>query len=167
LAVFLYSIAITVAGALTPLNAKDSQDYDNLLEQEAQSLKSMTLWQSALSIFENNFLICLIMFIPVAGQIFGSITLYNTGLAGQGFANVHHVSSVLAFFLAFISPSTWLEFIAYSTAMASSLWLVWRTIRGEGKRELKKTGMFIIICGALLLLAAIIEASLVLLLAQS
>jgi uncharacterized membrane protein SpoIIM required for sporulation len=98
------------------------------------------------------------MFVPIVGQIVGYIALYNTGSVIAGYANVKNVSGALSFLTLFIWPHTWLEFIAYSIAMASSVWLIWRTVRHEATRELSRTALFILICGALLLLAAFLEA---------
>ncbi len=150
LACFLFSIIMTTAGVLTPLSPEDSNTKSEELKQLQDSLKRMNVWEGTASIFENNFIICLIMFVPVVGPLYGSYVLYNTGLyiAGEG---------IIVFLLLFILPFTWFEFIAYSTALASSVWLTWRIMRREGTRELARTGMFIAICAGLLLLGALIE----------
>lgn len=261
---FVFCVVITIAGTLSPLSHQQAESTNNELNQVRGSVESMPLWEGALSIFENNFVIDLIMFIPIAGQIFGSYVLYNTGLAisaqsvdttinatiaaanvanqsvtftstvgggtspysFQWFLNSTAVSgatlsswafspnmsgtyvvflnvvdslgtnatsnnasvtattdtvtylsisisppaavsqmqfpALLVLLSLFILPHTWLEFIAYATAFAAGIWLFWRIIRGGGKRELKRTGMFILICAGLLLLAAFIEDYLIL-----
>jgi uncharacterized membrane protein SpoIIM required for sporulation len=161
LACFLFSIIITTAGVLTPLSPEDSKTKGEELKQLQDSLKGMSVWGGAASIFENNFIICLIMFVPVVGPLYGSYVLYNTGLYVAGESNMMNVSGIIVFFLLFILPFTWFEFIAYSTALASSVWLVWRIIQRRGTRELARTGMFIAICAGLLLLGALIEAYLI------
>lgn len=158
LAFFILSFLIAIVGILTPLSAQALQDNSNELEQVRQSLKDMNVWQVTAAIFENNFMITLIMFIPFAGPAYGLYTMYNTGLVAGAYASVNHLPGVMSFLLLFILPDTWLEFAAYSTAMASSVWLVWRIIQRRGKRELSRTGMFIVICAGMLLLGALIEA---------
>jgi len=113
-------------------------------------------------IFENNFLIDLIMFVPVVGPIFGSYALYNTGRAinaeSSSANNTSHVPGVVLAFVLFVFPDTWLEFIAYSTALAASLWLTWSIIVRRAGHEIIRTAEFVAICAGLLLLGAFIEA---------
>jgi uncharacterized membrane protein SpoIIM required for sporulation len=164
---FVFCIVITIAGTLTPLNAQDTKSLNDEIDQTRTSFKNMTLWDGALSLFENNFVIDLIMFIPVAGQLYGSFALYNTGLilsAQSTTADINpmHWPAPLIFLANFIAPHQLLEFIACATAFAASIWLFWRIIKGQGRRELVRTGKFILICAGLLLLAAFIEEYLVL-----
>jgi hypothetical protein len=84
-------------------------------------------------IFGNNLLICLIMFIPAVGPIFGFYALYNTGAAIEAqiiASSTTGISPLLAFFVLFLFPFTWLEFISYSTAFAESVWLIRRSMQG-------------------------------------
>lgn len=165
LACFVFCVVITIAGTLTPLSAGDSKAANDELEQLQTSIKKMSVWRGALSIFENNFMICLIMFVPIAGPLFGSYALYNTGLVlsaqSNSAENTVHWPGILLLFLLFIFPHTWLEFIAYSTALASSVWLTWRITQRRGKQEIVRTGIFIAICAGLLLLGAFVEAYLI------
>jgi uncharacterized membrane protein SpoIIM required for sporulation len=163
LACFFFAILITCAGVLTPLSAADSNALNNELNDLRASLKRMSIWESAASIFENNFVICLIIFIPVAGPLFGSYALYNSGAAiaaesNSTESNPMHWSAIAVFFSSFILPHALLEFIAYSTALASSLWLTWRIVKRRGREEITRTGKFVLICAGLLLLAAFVEA---------
>jgi hypothetical protein len=258
-----FSIIVTVAGTLTPLSYRQAESTNNDLNQVRTSAEKGPLWEGSLSIFENNFEIDLIMFIPIAGPVFGSYAMYNTGLAisaqsidtsvdvtiaatvatnqsvmfsstvsggtpphsFQWFLNGTAVSGatlsswtfspttsgvytvflnvkdslganatsnnatvtvinaltppslsvsppsaanqmyfppILILLSLFFLPDTWLEFIAYATAFGASIWLFWRIIKGAAKRELKRTGMFILICAGLLLAAAFIEEYLIL-----
>lgn len=164
---FVFCIVITIAGTITPLSAQQAKSTNQDLNQVRTSVERMSLWEGALSIFENNFVIDLIMFVPIVGQIFGSYALYNTGLAVSAEStdttvNSMHWPAILIMLSLFISPHTWLEFIAYATAFAASIWLLWSIVRGGGKREIKRTGVFILICAGLLLLAAFIEEYLIL-----
>jgi uncharacterized membrane protein SpoIIM required for sporulation len=159
---------VTVAGTLTPLSASDTKSINSQVDQLRASDENVSLWQGAFSLFENNFRICLIMFIPIAGQIYGSIAFYDTGLGFNAqsmdptVSNPDHLSGTTIFLLNFISPHQTLEYIAYGTAFAASIWLLWSIIKGRARRELKRTGIFILICAGLLLLAAFIEEYLLL-----
>ena len=169
LSCFVFCVAITAAGTLTPLNAQETKNLNDEIDQVRTSAENASLWQGALSIFENNFMIDLIMFIPVAGQLYGSIALYDTGLVFNAQStntdvNPMHWSGTLVFLVNFIAPHQLLEFIAYATAFAASIWLLWRIMKGQGKQELVRTGKFILICAGLLLLAAFIEEYLILML---
>ncbi|HXX88390.1 MAG TPA: stage II sporulation protein M [Candidatus Acidoferrum sp.] len=164
----IFCIVMTVGGTLTPLSHTESNNINKQIDQLRTTDENTSLWQGALSIFENNFAIDLVMFIPIAGWVFGSIVLYNSGLAFNALStdptisNPNHFSGTIIFLLNFISPHQTLEFIAYGTAFAASIWLFWRIVRGGAIRELKRTGMFILICAVLLLVAAFIEEYLLL-----
>jgi hypothetical protein len=72
----------------------------------------------------------------VAGPFFGCYVLYSTGvvIAAESIsAGIHPMFSCL---LLFIFPFTWLEFLAYSTAFAQSVWLTWRIIQHKGEESL-------------------------------
>ena len=166
-ACFVFLLAVTIAGTLTPLSAQQNEDYNQDLSQVRSSAENTSLWKGALSIFENNFMIDLVMFIPVFGQVVGSIIMYNSGElvsaeATNTTVNSVNLPAIVLLLSEFISPHAWLEFIAYATAFAASIWLLWSITKGEGKREIKRTGIFILICAGLLLLAAFIEEYLIL-----
>lgn len=158
---FIISFLITLAGVLTPLSLEDAEIRSNELNQRRESIIEMDVFQSASSIFGNNFMICLLVFTPIAGPIFGFLVLYSTGvvIAADSIANGFH--PMLGFISIFILPIAWLEFLAYSMAFAESVWLTWFIIKGKGKNELVKTCIFIAICAVVLLAAAFIEALLI------
>jgi uncharacterized membrane protein SpoIIM required for sporulation len=155
---FVFSLVITIAGVLTPLSAKEAVDRSDELKQLQDEIKSMDVWNSAISIFKNNFMMCLLMFIPIAGPFIGSYVLYNTGVMIAAESNVANVPGLLVFLFLIILPFAWLEFIAYSTAFAGSTWLTWRTIQRRGRREILRTCVLIAACAVILLVAAIVEA---------
>jgi uncharacterized membrane protein SpoIIM required for sporulation len=168
---FALSIVITVAGVLTPLSLQESNDLGNQLKQTEEDVKKMDVLHGAVYFFSHNFLICLVMFVPIVGPLFGSYVFYNTGLVLSAETNVAaadntmHVSPLLVFFLLFLFPHTWLEFIAYSAALAASVWLTWRIIQRKIIGELSRTAIFIGICALLLFVAGILEAAVIALLA--
>jgi uncharacterized membrane protein SpoIIM required for sporulation len=164
----VFCIVLTIAGTLTPLGAQEAKSLNDEVDQLRASAENMSLWQGTLSFFENNFFIDLIMFIPIAGQVYGSLSMYEEGLAFNAQStstnvNPMHWPATLIFLANFVSPHQLLEYIAYATAFAAGIWLFWRILKGEGKRELIRTGKFILICAVLLLAAAFIEEYLVLL----
>ena len=158
---FLLSIVITVAGVLTPLTLEDSKAIDDELKQVQDNLKGMNVWQSTMYIFTNNFKICLLMFIPIAGPLVGSYILYNTGLVIGAESRVMNIPSLIVFVALFLLPHAWLEFMAYSMAFAASVWLTWQVIKRQAKRELLQTCKYIAICALLLFVAGFIEAYLI------
>jgi hypothetical protein len=54
----------------------------------------------------------------------------------------------------------WLEFAAYSIAMAESIWLTRRLLQLRWN-ELKNTAIFIGICAAILIVGAVVETWLI------
>jgi hypothetical protein len=115
-------------------------------------------------IFGNNLLICLLMFVPIIGPLLGFIILYNTGTVVGAIAVSGGYPPALALIALFITPVAWIEFAAYSVAIAESIWLFRRFLQGwrVGILELRKnTTLFITIATVLLALGAIVEAALI------
>ncbi len=158
IAVFIIAIAITVIGTLVPISAQDANQISKDLNQTTNTLKD----QGALTqfIFGNNFLICLLMFVPIIGPLLGFYILFNTGSAISAIATAEGINPLLAFALVFI-PIGFIEFTAYSAAMSESVWLFWRLVTRRGLRELRVTCIFISICAVLLAVGAIIESGLI------
>jgi hypothetical protein len=90
-AFFLLSVIITVAGALTPLSLKEASEIEKELEEMRGNINIQL-------VFGNNFMICLAMFLPVAGPIFGSYVLYSTGvvIAAESVALAHNQTTIYA-----------------------------------------------------------------------
>jgi hypothetical protein len=154
--IFLFiSFIVTIAGVLTPLSSSDAiaikQEFDKISANPSVEL-----------IFGNNLMICLIMFVPALGPIFGSYALYNTGVVVAAESIVAGAPPFINFLSLFIFPFAWLEFIAYSTALAESFWLIWRLFHRKIRKELVNACILISICTVMLLAAAIIEMALVL-----
>ncbi len=157
---FLLSIVVTVAGILTPMSLQDAQDRTKELNKTREEITKLPVWEMALAIFENNFLITLLIFIPFVGLFIGSYVLYNTGLVigASGLASEPQISGMVLFLVLFIFPFFWLEYIAYATGFSGNLWLSWRIIRRRGLWELKRTVKLIAISAGLLFAGAVIEA---------
>jgi hypothetical protein len=160
-AFFFLSVIVTLAGVLTPLSGEEISTRNSELEQLQSTIKNMDVLHRAASIFQNNIGICLISFIPVAGPIFGYYVLYNTGAYIAAESLTQSLSPIVVLLFLFVFPFTWLEFLAYSTALSESFLLIWRIIKGRGKKEIVNAGILISICAVLLVLAAVIEAIMV------
>ncbi|MGQ9530059.1 MAG: stage II sporulation protein M [Candidatus Bathycorpusculaceae bacterium] len=155
LIVFIFSVIITTAGTLTPIEEQEANEIGNELNQTLDSLKANEVLLQY--IFGNNFMLALLMFIPIIGIIFGAYVLYSTGFVIAAVAISNQFPPALSLVALFLTPFAWLEFIAYSTAMAESIWLTRRLWQCRGKHELVNTSKFIAVCAVILLVGAIIE----------
>jgi len=162
---FLFlSLIITAAGVLTPLSSEEANAISEETDQTRATFESMHGIQRASFIFGNNFMICLIMFVPIVGPIFGCYVLYSTGVVIAADSIAATMNPLLVFVFLFAFPFAWLEFIAYSVALAGSFWLTWRIIQRRFRSEIVTTCLFISICAVTLLLAAVIEIAIIALL---
>jgi uncharacterized membrane protein SpoIIM required for sporulation len=112
------------------------------------------------------------MFIPVFGAALGMFILFDTGIALGAIATTQGYPIWVGLASLVITPVFWLEFIAYSIAMAESIWLFRRLIKaiaskepGQGRlifwRELKWLAKFIGKCAGLLTIGALVEGWLI------
>jgi len=163
-AAFVLSFAVTVSGVLTPLSQNEAQDLSHDLEQTQVDLENTTLLSGSLFIFRNNFIITMIMFVPLAGPFFSVYVMHNTGvvIAAESVAASTHPSPLLVLLLLFLFPFAWLEFLAYSLAFSESIWLMWRLIKRRGAEELVNALIMLLACLGILLAAAIIEMAFIL-----
>ncbi len=77
--ILFLSILATVAGTLVPISQQDAQVISDQLNQTVtQGTSGGTLIPD---IFINNFSLCLLMFIPLAGLGIGLFILFSTGMA--------------------------------------------------------------------------------------
>ena len=155
---FIVSFIVTVAGSLVPLGHQDAQTLSDNLNSTLNQHKA----QNNLTeyIFQNNFQICLLMFIPFVGPILGLFILFDTGLALGAIAQVQGYPVWLGLLSLLLTPVFWLEFTAYSTAIAESIWLT-RRLMQKRWRELKNTAILIGICAVILIVGAIVEVWLI------
>jgi hypothetical protein len=154
IAIFLIGFMVTVIGSAIPLSHQDattiSQDLNATLNQHKNN-NTLTEY-----IFINNFSICLLMFIPVVGAALGMFILFDTGIALGAISAIQGYPAYIGILSELITPVFWLEFAAYSIAMAESIWL-FRRLTQRRWRELKWTGLFIAICAGLLAVGAVVE----------
>jgi uncharacterized membrane protein SpoIIM required for sporulation len=159
LAVLVVALVVTVIGSQSPIDEQQANQISDELNQTVTALKE----QGGLTqyIFGNNFMICLLMFVPIIGPIAGMYIMFSTGSVVGAIATAGGYPSILALAALLITPVAWLEFAAYATAMAESIWLFRRLLQARGVSELKKACIFISICAAILVLAAVIEVALI------
>ncbi|MGD8545180.1 MAG: stage II sporulation protein M [Candidatus Bathyarchaeota archaeon] len=160
----IISIMMTIFGILAPISPQLIDDLGKGLEDTQTIISNLPAVQQVSFIFGNNFMICLMGFVPIIGPIFESYVLYSTGVtitAYVSYTNIQ-INPILVFASLLILPFTWLEFLAYSLAISESFWLTWRLIKRKGKKEIKNSCLIISICAAILLVAAIIEVAMIL-----
>ncbi|MBX5327852.1 MAG: stage II sporulation protein M [Candidatus Bathyarchaeota archaeon] len=153
---FIISVIVTIAGTLIPLSAAEADEINDTVNQTRNTLNNMPLLNQVTFIFGNNFFICLLAFIPIAGIFLELYALFSTGITIAGLSyGLAHPS--LVFLNLLVLPFGLLEFIAYSIGISEGVWLFWRIIKHRGRKELVYASMFITICALLLLAAAFIE----------
>ena len=159
--ILVIAILVTASGLLVSINQEEAEDINKNLNQ---TINYLTEEGGIVQfIFGNNFMICLLMFIPIVGPIIGFYALFNTGIVINAIALVEGYPSSLVFAALFLTPVAWIEYLAYSIAISESVWLFRRFTQKKGRSWLKITSIFIAICAALLLLGAIVEAVIIVL----
>ena len=168
--IFLVATLVTFIASAMPITPQEAYALTNEVNQTLQqNLAQNTLVQG---IFVNNFVICLIMFIPLGGLALGMQILFNTGVGYAGIAYVKGYPVSLALANSVTTPVFWLEFAAYSIAMAESIWLFRRILQASNAKEfgawsrmlgheLKWTAIFVGTCAGSLALGAVVEAWLI------
>ncbi len=161
IAIFVFAVIVTVVGSLVPVDAQEASQISDELNQTVTSLSEDGVL--AQFIFGNNFIICLLMFIPVLGPLFGFYALFNTGMVVSAIATAEGYPTALVLVSLFVTPVFWLEFAAYSIAIAESVWLFRRILQGRsrGWRELKTAGFLVSVCAVVLLVGAVVEVALI------
>lgn len=154
-AFFGAAVIIIYVGTLAPLNPADARTTYNELQNETKYIATVQ------GIFGNNFFHSLIMFTPFIGPLYGALIFFNTGIVIAIIASATNANTASLFFLLFLFPHTWLEFLAYSLAMSQSVFLSIAIVRGRFRQELVRTCVIIAVCALILLLAALAEVILI------
>lgn len=155
----LIAIIVTAFGMLMPISQEEAEQINDNLNQTVNSLNQ----EGGIIqfIFGNNFMICLLMFIPIIGPLLGFFALFNTGTVINAIAIAEGYPSALVFIALFITPVAWIEYAAYSTAISESIWLFKRILQKRAWSELRITSIFISICAILLFIGAIVETAII------
>ncbi len=157
--VFIVSAIMMGISTLTPLSRQSADSIYNELNQTVATAKdSGNLLQY---IFGNNLMITIMMLVPFIGPFLGFYAFYNTGVAIAATSIVKGYPPLAVYVSLWLTPVAWLEFAAYSTAIAASLWLTWRIMHLGARHELVNTSKFLSVCTLILLLGAIIETAMI------
>jgi hypothetical protein len=164
--VFALTLVAMAAGFTVPVSPEFAQEIYNQLNQTVtEGNATGTL---AVSIFTNNFLLCLAMFIPLAGIGIGLFIMFSTGLAFRAVLEMQlamgvSTASPVAFdfstailALALVGITFVAEFVSYTIGMTESVWL-FRRLTQRRWRELKITAKLIGVVALLLTVGAIVE----------
>ncbi|MGE5188136.1 MAG: hypothetical protein ACM3JE_03830 [Betaproteobacteria bacterium] len=164
--VFALSLVTLAAGFAVPVSPEFAQEIYNQLNQTVtEGNATGTL---APTIFLNNFLICLAMFIPLAGIGIGLFIMFSTGLAFRAVLEVQLAAGVSTtppvsfdfstaiLALVLVGITFVAEFVSYSIGMSESVWL-FRRLTQRRWRELKLTAKLIGVVALLLTIGAIVE----------
>ena len=160
-------ILVTVLGALVPTSPQESKDITNSVNQTVIDNKASGTLEA--SIFINNFLLCLLMFVPLVGSIIGFVILVNTGYiigaeiryqastanVGTAAASIQPSTAILILVFALVTFAC--EYVSYAIGISESIWL-FRRLQQRHWRELKTTGILIGIVAVLLIIGALVEA---------
>jgi hypothetical protein len=163
--VFILLIALfaTVAGMFVQVSPDEAQAIYTQLNQTQSSPHLVP------DIFVNNFTLCLLMFIPLAGLGIGLFILFSTGMAfravfdyqaANGLTSTATASNITAStaigLLLLIGAVFVLEYVSYTVAMTESVWL-FRRIWQKRWSEVKITLALIGLVALLLAIGAIVE----------
>ncbi len=166
--IFMLALCITATslGTLVQLSAQDAKqlsDSTNGIITDNPTYPSLVA-----AILLNNFKICLVMFIPIFGAVFGLFVLFSTGVgiraildtqsasgASAAISTISPTTAILA--LVFVGLTFVLEYVSYSIGIAESIWL-YRRLTQRRWRELKNTGILIGIVAVLLITGALVES---------
>ncbi len=162
--VLLLAVLATVAGMFVQLPPQEAQAIYDQLNQTATSPGLLQ------NIFINNFPLCLLMFIPLAGIGIGLFILFSTGMAFRAVFDIQAASglsssaaaadvtaSTAILLLIAVGVVFVLEYVSYSIAMTESVWL-FRRILQKRFGELKITALLIGLVALLLIIGAVVEA---------
>lgn len=164
--IFILAVLVTIVGVLVPLSPQEEQLVNDQVNQTL--IQGQANNNLAPSIFLNNFLLCLAMFIPLAGLPIGLFIMFSTGQAfraifdvvtASGFSSAtsQNISASTASLVLILILLTFLfEFVSYSIGMSESIWLFRRSTQRRWS-ELKTAAILIGIVAILLTLGAIAE----------
>jgi hypothetical protein len=179
---FLLAVLAIVVGALVPVNPIEAQMISEQLNKTVtQGTANGTLIPD---IFLNNFSLCLLMFVPLAGAGLGLFIMFSTGQAFRavfdlqvagGLASASSAASNISLTTAIIALAGFaavflLEFVCYAIAMSESVWLSVLVLRVLGhekqavvrfKKELIYLGIGLVVVAVLLLVGAVVETPII------
>lgn len=117
--------------------------------------------KNPIDVFLHNFGLSMIMTIPVLGFVFSMISSATTGVAVSALSTLNNLNPLSLAIGLISSPVGMIEFIAYGVASAQSLASLFAIAEKRMTKELKGYASTILIVMVLLLVAALLEWSLV------
>jgi hypothetical protein len=164
--VVILIVVVTIIGFAIPPSSQDEKLLYNQLNQlQTQGIATGTL---PLDFFIHNFLLCLLMFIPLVGLPIGLFIMFSTGQGFRALIDVQIASGVSSatpqiqastaiLILAGAVLTFIFEYTSYTLGMTESIWL-FRRLTQRRWHELKYTAIFIGVAALLLTIAAIVES---------
>ncbi|MGD6851510.1 MAG: hypothetical protein ACQCN6_05560 [Candidatus Bathyarchaeia archaeon] len=167
---FILAVAATLIGLAIPVSAEEARMINDMLNQTVtEGTAAGTLPQD---IFINNFSLCLLMFVPLAGAAIGLFILFSTGQAFRAVFEIQAgnfaatpapgvsgtpIPTLSPTPLPSISPETailtlgligavfLLEYVSYTIAMTESVWLFRRIMQWRAKMELRREVKYLLV----------------------
>ncbi|MDT8782969.1 MAG: stage II sporulation protein M [Candidatus Bathyarchaeia archaeon] len=163
--VLILAVVATLAGMLVPLSPEEAQ---MISDQLNRTITENTAQGTLIStIFLNNFSLCLLMFIPLAGLAIGLFILFSTGMAFRAVFDMQAASGISSatpeiqmstalLVLVLVAATFLLEYVSYAIGMTESVWLFRRLLHRRWS-ELKNALKLIGLVALLLIIGALVE----------
>jgi len=163
--VLILAVVATLAGMLVPLSPEEAQ---MISDQLNRTITENTAQGTLIStIFLNNFSLCLLMFIPLAGLAIGLFILFSTGMAFRAVFDMQAASGISSatpeiqistalLVLVLVAATFLLEYVSYAIGMTESVWLFRRLLHRRWS-ELKSALKLIGLVALLLIIGALVE----------
>ena len=163
--VLILAVVATLAGMLVPLSPEEAQ---MISDQLNRTITENTAQGTLIStIFLNNFSLCLLMFIPLAGLAIGLFILFSTGMAFRAVFDMQAASGISSatpeiqistalLVLVLVAATFLLEYVSYAIGMTESVWLFRRLLHRRWI-DLKNALKLIGLVALLLIIGALVE----------
>jgi len=163
--ILILAVVATLAGMLVPLSPEEAQ---MISDQLNRTITENTAQGTLIStIFLNNFSLCLLMFIPLAGLAIGLYILFSTGMAFRAVFYMQAASGISSatpeiqistaiLVLVLVAATFLLEYVSYAIGMTESVWLFRRLLHRRWS-ELKSALKLIGLVALLLIIGALVE----------
>lgn len=148
--------ALFALGSLTEMTVSEAE---RRMSELNEFLRGRT---TPLGIFSNNFVISLIMLIPLLGPVLGGYIVYNTGTFLAAIAISTNTDVGFLLILPLLSVYGFLEFVGYGAMASESMLLLYAGVRKRLREEVRTLPIIIGVAAAVLGLAALIEFGLIL-----
>ncbi len=158
LAILIIELVLFFAAMAVPLDPVQQRSFLSEGKQLTQSLNGTNPLDTFYVIYLNNVRIGLIEAVPFVGPLFFGYSIYTSGQILAAFAISTNLPPLLLGAVTFIFPHALIEFAGYAIAVTAGLMLILSGIRRRMRKEIRVFAKEIFAAGALLLVAAVIEA---------